>query len=95
MNTRLHLVTLEKEYLISNASDDVLGTIQLRDYHKKDIFPSIQKLFCNISGEELEDILSVFTELMERTAEWDKHGQSYYIAKQALRNIRSPHENRT
>jgi hypothetical protein len=77
--------TLDHVFLISNRSDDVIGTVNIRSY-EKDLIPDVQGLFCGLSSVEVQDILTNFVAMAEKTAEYDKCGQSYYNAKRILKN---------
>jgi hypothetical protein len=77
--------SLDHEFLISNRSDDVIGIVKIRSY-EKDLIPDVQGLFCGLSSTELQDILIEFVKMAEKTAEYDKCGQSYYNAKRILKN---------
>jgi hypothetical protein len=77
--------TTDHCFLISNRSDDVLGIVNLRCY-EKGFIPDLQTLVGGLSANELRSIVSEFVRVCEKDAEYDKVGQSYYAAKNWLKN---------
>lgn len=76
----------EKHFLISNCQDDVIETVAIRCYNKEHI-PEIKGLLNRISFSELKDIMENFIRICEKDQEFDKVGESYYIAKRWIRNL--------